>query len=291
MFGANLTFHFRNGHSLGFRVQRAANPVRATGLPGKSTIGLFEYSIPVGFPVTRKLTVGMLRGRIFDSDKGQLGVLGMIVRVNDLATVTNKKGEYVFNGLNPGSYVLTLDDRNAGSDRVSVEKMPMRLVVQGGKKIDCSIGLTTGASLGGRVMVYDFEGTALQVIKNGPDAGAPSVGSPAEPGSGTGAKSQLIERTPLAGTTVELRGEGDVFEQVTDGQGRFLFEGLRPGHYVLKVYDDDLPEFHVFEQDTFEFDLKPAGKEEITISVVPVNRPIQIIDQGEVKIKKKKGGD
>lgn len=291
MFGANMKFRFKNGHSLGFRVQRAANPVRATGLSGKSTIGLFEYSIPVGFPVTRKLTVGMLRGRVFDSDKGRLGVPGMIVRVNDLATVTNTKGEYVFNGLNPGSYVLTLDDRNAGSDRVTVEKMPLNLIVEGGKKVDCSIGLTKGASLGGRVMVYDFEGIALQVIKNGPDAGAPSVGSPSEPGSGTGAKSQLIERTPLAGTAVELRGEGDVFKQVTDGQGRFLFEGLRPGHYILKVYDDDLPEFHVFEQDTFEFDLKPLGKEEITIRVVPVSRPIQIIDQDEVKIKKKKGED
>jgi len=287
MFGANLTFRFRNGHTLGFRVQRAANPVRATGLPGKSTIGLFEYSIPVGFPVARKLTVGMLRGRVFDSDNGRLGVPGMIVRVNDLATVTNKKGEYVFNGLNPGSYVLTLDDRNAGSDRVTAEKMPMNLIVEGGKKIDCPIRLTEGASLSGRVMVYDFEGNALQVIKNGPDVEALTLESTSEPG--TGAKSQLIERTPLAGTAVELRGEGDVFEHVTDGEGRFLFEGLRPGHYVLKIYDDDLPEFHVFEQDTFEFDLKPAGKEELAIRVVPVNRPIQIIDLGEVKIKKKKG--
>lgn len=287
MFGANMTFRFKNGHSLGFQVQRAANPVRAVGLPGTSTIGLFEYSIPVGFPVTRKMTVGMLRGRVFDSDKGRLGVPGMIVRVNDFATVTNSRGEYVFHGLNPGSYKVTVDDRNVGSDRVTVEKMPMNLVVEGGKKTDCPIGLTTGASLGGRVMVYDFEGIALQVIKNGPDAGPPSVGSPSEPGSGTQAKSQLIERTPHAGTAVELRGEGDVFEQVTDGQGRFLFEGLRPGRYVLRVYDDNLPEFHVFEKDTFELDLNPAGKEEITIRVVPVSRPIQIIDQGEVKIKKK----
>jgi hypothetical protein len=291
MFGANLTFHFKNGHSLGFRVQRAANPVRASGLPGKTTIGLFEYSIPVGLPVARKLTVGMLRGRVFDSDNGRLGVPGMIVRVNDLATVTNKRGEYVFNGLNPGSYVLTLDDRDAGSDRVIAEKMPMNLIVEGGKKVDYSIGLTKGASLGGRVMIYDFEGTALQVIKYGPDAGTPSVGSPPGPGSDIGAKSQLIERAPLAGANVELRGESDVFEQVTDGQGRFLFEGLRPGHYLLKIYDDDLPELHDFEQDTFEFDLKPAGKEEITIRVVPLNRPIQIIDQGEVKIKKKKSED
>jgi hypothetical protein len=272
MFGANMTFRFKNGHTLGFRVQRAANPVQAMGFPGKSTIGLFEYSIPLGFPVTRKMTVGMLKGRVFDSDNGRQGVPGMIVRVNDLAAVTNAKGEYVFNDLHPGSYVLTLDDRNAGSDKVTAEKMPLNLIVEGGRKADCSIGLTKGASLGGRVMIYDFGSPVLQAIKKGPDAEA---------------KPQLIERTPLAGTTVTLRGDDDVYEQVTDGQGHFLFEGLRPGHYVLKVDDDDLPELYVLEQDTFEFDLKPAQKEEITIRVVPVNRPIQIIDLGEIRIKKK----
>jgi hypothetical protein len=288
-FGANIIFRFRNGHSLGFRVQRVANPLRENGLPAKRSLGLVEYSIPVGFPVNRKTTVGMLRGRVFDSENGGQGVPGMIVRVNDFATVTNKKGEYVFNCLKPGSYVLTLDDRHAGSDLVTVEKIPMSLVVEGGKKTDCPIGLTTGGRIGDRVMVYDFAGDALKVIQNGPDAGGvPSAGSPSDPDSGSGAKSQLVERTPLAGTAVELRGEGDVFEQVTDGQGRFLFEGLRPGRYVLRVYDDNLPEFHAFEQDTFELDLEPAGKEEITIRVVPVSRAIQIIDQGEVKIKKKK---
>jgi hypothetical protein len=89
-------------------------------------------------------------------------------------------------GLVPGSYVLTLDDLNAGSGLVTVDKMPLNLVVVGGKRIDFPIGLTRGASLGGRIVVYDFEGRTLQDIINGP-------------GPDAGAKPQLIERTPLAG--------------------------------------------------------------------------------------------
>jgi hypothetical protein len=285
VFGASVAFRFKNGQSLGFRVQRAVSPIQASGLPAMRTIGLLEYSIPVGFPVTRKRTVGMLRGRVIDSDRGRLGVPGMVVRVNDLATMTDNKGEYVFNSLGPGSYVLTIDDQHADSDKVSAVKLPLKLVVEGGKTVDCQIGMTTGASLRGRVMTYDSGETALQVVKKGPDDRAPSPESPTE--AGAGPKPQLIERTPLAGADIELRGEGDVLEQATDAQGRFVFEGLRPGHYVLRVYDDDLPEFHVFEHDTFEFDLKPASKEEIMIRVVPVSRPIQIIDMGEVRIKKK----
>lgn len=291
MFGMSLTCRFRNGHSLGFRVQRVANPFM-DGLPAKSVISLMEYSIPVGFPVSRKTTVGMLRGRVYDAEKGRQGVPGVIVKANDLATVTNPKGEYVFNGLSPGSYVLTLDDRRAGSDMVTVEKMPLTLAVEGGKKLDRPIGLTAGSSIGGRVVVYDFKNNgSRQVVRKEPETQDPSEAGRAGKESGDDVKPQLAERAPHAGTEVELRGGDEVFQQVTDEQGRFLFEGLRPGTYTLKVFDDNLPEFHVFEQDTFEFNLTPGAKEEITIRIVPIIRTIQLIDQGEVKIKKKKDED
>jgi hypothetical protein len=260
LFGVNVACHFRNGHSLVFRLQNAVNLFQS-GRPGKSLMALVGYSIPVGFPVNRKTTIGMLRGRIYDAERGGQGVPGVIVKANELAAVTDTKGDYVFNGLVPGSYLMTLDDRRAGSDKVPVEKMPLTVVVEGGKKFDRPIGLTTGASIAGRVVIYDFENVA---------------------------KPQLVERAPLCGTIVELRAGEECHQQVTDEKGRFLFDGLRPGKYTIKIFDDNLPEFHVFEKDTFEFDLQPGAKEEVTVKVIPVLRPIQIIDQGEVKIKKRK---
>jgi hypothetical protein len=253
-FGASLTIRFWRGHSLSLRIQKMAYPFRDGPSP-KGTLGMLEYSIPLHVPVSRKKTVGILRGRIFDAERGRRGVPGVIVKMNDLATVTGPKGDYAFNGLSPGPYALTLDDRRVGSGQVAIEKMPLTVVVEGGRKLERPIGLTAGASLGGRVVL---------------------CGKELDP-----------QRAPLGGVTVVLRGEEEAFEQVTDGQGRFLFEGLRPGIYTLKAFDDDLPEFHVFERDTFEFDLKPGAKEDIAIKVVPVVRSIQIIDRGEVKIKKK----
>jgi hypothetical protein len=291
LFGVNLACHFRNGHSLEFRLQNVVNPFR-DARPGKSLMALIGYSIPVGFPVNRKTTIGMLRGRIYDAERGRQGIPGVIVKVNDLAAVTDAKGDYVFNSLSPGPYVMTLDDRRTGSDKVPIEKMPLTVVVEGGKKLDCPIGLTTGASIGGRVVIYDFEnGGPREVARKEPDTAAPSGPGISALGSGNDAKPQLVERAPLCGTVVELRAGEEIHQQVTDEKGRFLFEGLRPGKYTLKVFDDNLPEFHIFEQDAFEFDLKAGAKEEVTVKVVPVMRPIQIIDQGEVKIKKKKEAD
>ena len=276
-FGIDLKYRFKSGPAVGFRVQKVINPFW-DGQPRRAIVSLFEFTVPVGVPVARKRTVGMLRGRIFEADGGQ-GVPGVIVRMNDLATVTGPKGDYVFNGLVPGSYVLTLEDRRTGSGRVAVEKLPLAVTVEGGRKLDLPIGLTAGASIGGRVAIYDSgNGTWGQTVRKDPGPRTDQVE----------AAPQLVERAPLAGAVVELRGEGDAFEQVTGADGRFLFEGLRPGAYTLRVLDDALPESHVFERDSFELVLKPGAREELGVRVVPVVRTLELIDGGEVKIIKKR---
>jgi hypothetical protein len=100
------------------------------------------------------------------------------------------------------------------------------------------------------------------------------------------AKPKMIESAALIATALELTGpDEEVFHALTDEEGRFVFDGLRPGKYKLKVYDNNLPELHAFEKDTFEFELKPGSQEKVEIKVFPIIRAIQIIQQGEVTIK------
>ena len=298
MFGMSLTQRFGNGHQLTARIQRAANPI-ATGASGSRYVGLLEYSIPLGVPVSRKTSVGVLWGKIYDAENGRQGVEGVIVRANDLATVTNKNGEYVFNGLQPGPYVLTLDERAALREKITLEKTPLSVFVEGGKNATYSIGLVTGASISGRVMVYKLDNPLPNlVVRKDPALHGPTVtgaeGKGAEgkaaPTAAAGA-SKMIESAALIATVVELVGPGDaVFHALTDESGRFVFDGLRPGKYTLRVFDDDLPELHTFDKDTFELDVKPAAREQVEVKVVPVVRSIQIIGGGEVTIKKKEPG-
>ena len=96
----------------------------------------------------------------------------------------------------------------------------------------------------------------------------------------------MIESAALPATTVELSGPDDeVYHVLSDEDGRFSFSGLRPGKYELKIFDDNLPELHAFDKDTYEFELKTGGQEIVEIRVLPIVRPIQIIQLGEVKVR------
>ena len=74
----------------------------------------------------------------------------------------------------------------------------------------------------------------------------------------------------------------ETLRRLTDRRGRFIFEDVRPGKWTLKVYEAGLPEYHYLEQNTFTFELKPGGKEEVLVRVLPKVRRIEIIEEGEI---------
>ena len=290
MFGLSFSRRFGNGHQLSLRVQRAADGF-ASGEKGSRMIGLLEYSIPLGMPVSRKTTVGRLRGRVFDAEAGRAGVGGVIVRANDLAALTDENGEYAFNGLEPGPYLLTLDSSAGARGKITLERTPLEVSVAGGRNSECSIGLVTGASVEGRILVYKIDRSeAIPAIK--PPAGnGPAASEVEDKPKADEAKPKMVESGALSSAIVELVGaDGEIFHARTDEEGRFAFEGLRPGKVSVSVLPDTLPEFHVFEQGTFELDLTPGSRREVEFKVFPVVRPIQIITAGEVTIIKKAPG-
>ncbi|UCB52270.1 MAG: hypothetical protein JSV10_09845 [Candidatus Zixiibacteriota bacterium] len=100
-------------------------------------------------------------------------------------------------------------------------------------------------------------------------------------------KDDLRNGRGLGNTLVEITNGKEVLRQLTDQEGRFYFEEVRPGTWTLKVYDHDLPAQHYLEQEEFRFELKPAEEKEVTARVLPRLRPIQIIDEGPLGQEKK----
>ena len=279
LFGLTATHRFGNGHILSLRVQDAVNPFAGNG-PSSTFVGLVSYSIPIGIPVRAKTDVGRIRGLVYDAENGRKGVARVFVKANDLVTVTNGKGEFVFNSIEPGAYDVTVDARGAGPDKVTLAKAPFQIRVEGGQKIEYAIGLAAGSTISGRIMVYRFEKPEIaQFVRAGGQTRGPAA---SESGRGS-----LVEDAGLGWIGVEIRGGGEVFRQLTDRDGRFQFDGLRPGTYTLRVSEDDLPELHTFEKSSLEFEIKAGQKEEVLIKVLPVVREIQIVDQGDLTVRKK----
>jgi hypothetical protein len=253
------------------------------------------YAIPFGVPVSRKTSTGILKGRVYDAENPPRGLPRVLVRLNDLTAVTDRNGEFTFGSLRPGTYYLTLDKESIGMNRVTVQKSPLPVTVLAGKKNRIEVGVTRGAAVSGRVILFPSLGKSGEDVTTSPRSAADSPpprtlanapgtapGATTEAASAGGTETDQPEPYGLANVLVELQNPSETLRRLTDRKGRFLFEDVRPGTWTLKLHEAGLPENHYLEQDTFTFELKPGETKEILARVLLKKRPIRIIEEGGV---------
>lgn len=133
----------------------------------------------------------------------------------------------------------------------------MEITLGEGEESYIEIGIVQGANVCGQITVYDFIEKKLEEKK-------------------------IVESGKLESTYVEITNGKERQLRITDERGYFQFEDLRPGKWTLKIYSDNLPMYHYLEKDTFDFELKPGDKKEITAKVLPRERHIKIIEEGGI---------
>jgi len=87
---------------------------------------------------------------------------------------------------------------------------------------------------------------------------------------------------------VELSNGEEVIRYLTDQNGKFLFESLRPGKWHLKVYDNNLPPYYYLETGEEDITLNSGQTMELVIKVLPLARKIKFIDNGVIQPNNKK---
>lgn len=232
---------------------------------------MLSYSMPIGIAVGKKKSIGVLSGNIFDGgDPDRAGIVGAILTANGMTTVTDAGGSFAFPALDPGTYGVYV--RDLGPNRVTETRQPFVVEIQGGERSQLEIAVIEAARVSGQIIVVDAQGSARpgrEVV----------VGEP-------GGDGEAKEPQALPGILVELAcdGEdGDVVRTLTNFQGVFLFEGLRPGIWQLKVYDYNIPDYYYLEEATMELELSAGETEEVSLRVLPKERPIRIIEEGEIE--------
>ena len=245
---------------------------------------MLTWTIPFGLPVSRKKSIGGIKGHVYDEEtKGP--VSDAILRVNGATAVTDNEGNFIFPSLRPGTYYLNLERAGVGKNKIPVNKNPMTVTVEGGKEIFIKRGITQGATVFGHIMLYRFENDHNNkvVAGKGGHYNANHYVAAEENrrnGSLNNDEASLVKAHGLANILVELSNGSEVKRRVTNEKGYFGFEELRPGKWVLKIFDSNLPEYHYLEKNTFEFELGPGEEKEIFANVLPKKRRIHIIEDG-----------
>ncbi|NQT24497.1 hypothetical protein HQ585_04015 [candidate division KSB1 bacterium] len=288
LFELRLRQRFANNHQLSLRTRHTL--VRNYE-DRKETALLIDYQVPMGIPIGRNLNVGVVKGRVFDVLTEQ-PIKDMIIRINGSTAVTDDNGYYIFPALHPKTYHMMIDKARICLNCVSVEKMPKEVTVTGGSEQVINIGITKAASLHGYVKVYKVvndssDHFSVDQMQNHQDdfyvAGSNNKQSiQDQKGFVTNGKTKLVPDYNLKSILVELKRFDEIQRRMSDENGRFNFEELRPGEWTVHIYDYNMPEYHKHEKNDFLITIDPDKSKEIELRVLPKRRRIQFIQEGGI---------
>ncbi len=244
------------------------------------TVYLASYTLPIGVPAGRKKAEGQIKGIVYNEENG-LGVAGVVLSLNGLKTVSNRKGAFVFPSLKPGNYHLGMGKTNVGFGAVSAQKIPVEIDLEKGRTFEVRLGITKACHVTGTVSRCE----PASVASHGQEGGEGH--SELYFVSGNGLKARQAGTDPpafvpvqgLKSFLVEMEKDGELLRQLTDEEGKFIFDELRPGRWLLRLYGN-LPEYHYFEQETYELELKPGESCDLAARVLPKKRSIRMIEDG-----------
>jgi uncharacterized protein (DUF2141 family) len=239
--------------------------VKDSGTRQSGTSMTVNYTIPFGLPVSKKKNRGVLRGRVFEVEGDTSRPMSrVIVTANGITAVTDRKGEFVFPSLRPGLYQVNIEQSSLGVDRVTLESVPLTVEVGKGGTVELAIGVVRSARVRAKVTIFGSAGRTLT------PGGRGTSGNTFEPLGG------------LAAGLVELTNGKQVLRQVTDRDGEASFDNLRPGKWTLRVYENNVPEYHAIETPETEIEVEPGQSREALVRILPKRRPVRFIDEGKI---------
>jgi hypothetical protein len=166
---------------------------------------------------------GTIEGVVFNDinrngvrDKGEEGVKDITIRLEDGSTAkTDEKGYYQFSRVEVRGHLVTLDVRRIPADYSTISPEKMKVEVKLRETVRVNFQLIAAGRIEGRV-INDVNGNG----KFDPgEKGISDVLVLLEPGNNNG---------------------------YTDEAGKFIFENILPGEYILKLDPATLPEDSVF---------------------------------------------
>ena len=258
-FAVGINHQLRDNNQVSLRAQRTT--YRNSDRKAESSY-LADYVMALGVPVGLNRKAGAVKGNIYDDITKKM-VPGVILRLNDLATLSDKKGSFAFNGLKPSQYCLNINTSAIGLNKITIPKAPFKIDVEGGKDTMIQLRLTEAALISGRILAFnpldEFRGITID---------------PDEP--------RVLKAQGVPNIRVELNSGLEVRHAITDERGYFEFQEVYPGRSIVTVSVAGMPQYYCLLEDRSEVELNPAGQKEMMFKFLPQERSIKIIESDAV---------
>lgn len=212
---------------------------------------MVTFTRPLSIAVSRKTSIGGLRGRLAESG---MGIARAVIMAGEDFAVTDSAGEFEFPALKPGTRELRVVTDSLSPALVVATPLPMKVKIRSAQTTRVELEAVKAASVTVRLAVC-------------------------EPASGGTFK----ERGGLESGVVELVRGPDILPAQTDRLGSVTFDRVPCGQWTLRVRDTRLPERHFVEQPEQSVNIQASESKKIEVRILPRKRTIQMIDQGAIR--------
>lgn len=219
----------------------------------KNSLDVKELAFMVKFihtfniPVNKKKNIGKLSGKVIN--KGVSTIEGIVLSIGSNQAVTDKDGNYSFPMLAAGKYYMMIDLRKAGVNAISEISAPYEIEIQPGIETKYAIGITLSSKIVGQIVIEKEVADDNQTF--------------------AGIQQQLGK------LMIEANNDQEVFRILTNPDGRFSFENLKPGLWTVRVYDTGIPKEYELVNNLFNLTLVPGKSEPLEVKIKEKRRRIK----------------
>ncbi|MCH9632005.1 MAG: hypothetical protein S4CHLAM6_03280 [Chlamydiae bacterium] len=240
----NFSYRFRNNQILEFKGS-IIRPFRA-----KATYrGVLSFKIPWGLPIGKKADRTQVKGKTYYEENGILRpTANPIISCNELDCKAGKKGDYSFDYLKPGTYLLDVDDTPEGF--ITKEAMPQRVEVAKNKVTNLDVVFIRPCSVEGNLSYYNYDKA--------------------------NANKYLKSHSAIAQITL-VSASGEKYSIEPNKKGNFHFPNLRPGQWNISIDVDNLSYDYEIEQPRIDFEVVQGENKYFKLRILQLKRQLDYI--------------
>ena len=247
LYKTNSIFNIDFKYKLNARnaISLIANYSQPSNSKDKDVFLSLKYDVKFDVPISKDKNLGSLKGRIKCDEIDN--VAGVILNVNNISSITNKKGEFEFNDLIPDKYYLTIDQLTYDRKYIPSQTIPLEIQITAQKTDTVTINFIKPVRVNGKITYQE----TTQIQSNGFKNKLP----------------QLI---------VKLENGVDQFFTIVNENGEYSFSEIKPGDWRISIVTKGLENKFEFVENNKNLKLNSGVNETIDFLVKDKSRKINI---------------